>query len=45
MKVDEKDKAHTFDCKRCGTEHASRKCPAYGKHSKNFDIMNHFEDV
>lgn len=30
MKRSEKDKASTFNCKRCGTEHASRQCPAYG---------------
>lgn len=41
-KVSEKDKASTFDCKRCGTEHTSRSCPAYGKQCKNCKKMNHF---
>lgn len=41
-KVNEKDKASTFDCKRCGTEHSSRACPAYGKQCKNCKKMNHF---
>lgn len=44
-KVNEKDKANTFDCKRCGTEHASRKCPAYGKRCKNCEKMNHFARI
>ena len=29
------DKSNTFYCTRCGTEHVSRKCPAYGKPCKN----------
>ncbi len=41
-KVSEKDKACTFDCKRCGTEHTSCACPAYGKQCKNCKKMNHF---
>lgn len=41
-KVSGKDKASTFDCKRCGTEHTSRACPAYGKQCKNCKKMNHF---
>lgn len=38
----EKDKAATFYCKRCGSEHVSKKCPAYGKQCKNCDKLIHF---
>ncbi|CAI5669105.1 unnamed protein product [Oreochromis niloticus] len=42
MKPNDKDQASTFNCKRCGTKHASRQCPAYGKQCKNCGKMNHF---
>lgn len=41
-KPNDKDKASTFNCKRCGTEHGSRQCPAFGKQCKNCDKINHF---
>ncbi|KAL4008088.1 hypothetical protein ACER0C_001940 [Sarotherodon galilaeus] len=42
MKPNDKDQASTFNCKRCGTKHSSRQCPAYGKQCKNCGKMNHF---
>ncbi|XP_039870493.1 uncharacterized protein LOC120723214 [Simochromis diagramma] len=42
MKLNDKDQASTFNCKRCGTKHALRQCPAYGKQCKNCGKMNHF---
>ncbi|KAI5107408.1 hypothetical protein C0J45_3046 [Silurus meridionalis] len=41
-KVSEKDKVSKFKCNRCGTEHASRNCPAYDKQCKNCEKLNHF---
>lgn len=41
-KPNDVEKASTFNCKRCGTEHASRQCPAFGKQCKNCNKLNHF---
>lgn len=32
----------TFDCSRCGTKHAARACPAFGKKCMNCKKPNHF---
>lgn len=41
-KQSEKEKARTFFCKRCGSEHAAKKCPAYDMQCKNCDKLNHY---
>lgn len=33
-----------FDCKRCGTSHNPRKCPAYGKKCNTCGGWNHFSN-
>lgn len=32
-----------YDCKKCGTRHKSRSCPAYGKKTICYYKSNHFE--
>lgn len=31
-----------FDCRRCGTKHGPRECPAYGKKCNKCSKLNHF---
>ncbi|XP_024889360.1 uncharacterized protein LOC112465838 [Temnothorax curvispinosus] len=37
-----KDAATKFDCRRCGTNHGPRECPAYGKKCKKCGKLNHY---
>ncbi|KAI3359278.1 hypothetical protein L3Q82_002793 [Scortum barcoo] len=34
--------SETFNCKRCGTQHAPKQCPAYGKVCNKCKGQNHF---
>ena len=35
----------TFDCRRCGTNHGKRQCPAYGKQCEACGQVGHFKKV
>lgn len=37
--------AKTYDCKRCGTNHGPRQCPAYGRNCKNCNNVGHFSKM
>ena len=34
-----------FDCSKCGSKHAYRQCPAYGKNCRKCDCKNYFHQV
>uniref|UniRef100_A0A8C6LCJ1 ribonuclease H n=1 Tax=Nothobranchius furzeri TaxID=105023 RepID=A0A8C6LCJ1_NOTFU len=36
------DKERSFSCRRCGTRHALRQCPAFGKMCNSCKGLNHF---
>ena len=38
----QRNKSETFNCKRCGTRHAPKQCPAYGKMCHKCQGQNHF---
>ena len=38
----QRNKSETFHCKRCGTRHAPKQCPAYGKMCHKCQGQNHF---
>ena len=37
-----RQKMDSFSCKRCGTQHTPRQCPAFGKQCSNCQGKNHF---
>lgn len=41
-KKEQKESKDTFLCKRCGTKHGRKQCPAYGKICKKCNGQNHF---
>src|SRR4029434_8922614 len=40
--VHSRQKMDSFSCKRCGTQHTPRQCPAFGKQCSNCQGKNHF---
>eukprot|EP00102_Acyrthosiphon_pisum_P018369 XP_008190098.1 PREDICTED: uncharacterized protein K02A2.6-like [Acyrthosiphon pisum] len=38
-----KNKGECYDCKKCGTNHKPRSCPAFGKECRVCNKLNHYE--